>query len=134
MCHVAGVVEARCPFLIACCAQGRYQLDDTSGADQEDGLRVRAVQGHSIELPNPLHDPIEAPHEVPCAVHATSEQRCVGVCVGCQTGTPCERQKCYVGSHEHIWVVPMVLGWLLMVLHLVGCGARPASWSAAYIS
>jgi hypothetical protein len=55
--------------------QGRYQLDDTSGAQEGQGPRVRAVQGHSIELPNPMHDPIRGPHEVPIALHATSEER-----------------------------------------------------------
>lgn len=51
--------------------KGRYQLDNSSG-DAWAGPRVRAVQGHSIALENPLHDPIKAPHEVPLALHATS--------------------------------------------------------------
>ncbi|KAL4427786.1 hypothetical protein ABPG75_001875 [Micractinium tetrahymenae] len=50
--------------------KGRYQLED----EGEGELRVRAVQGHSVPLKNPLHDPICAPEEVPMAVHATSPE------------------------------------------------------------
>lgn len=57
--------------LLSMRAQGRYQL-----AQEGDGtLRVRATQGHSVELPNPLHDPIRAPDEVPLALHATSPDK-----------------------------------------------------------
>ncbi|KAI7842738.1 hypothetical protein COHA_003667 [Chlorella ohadii] len=47
--------------------KGRYQLLEENG-----DLRVRAVQGHSVPLKNPLHDPIKAPEQAPVAVHATS--------------------------------------------------------------
>ncbi|KAL4449428.1 hypothetical protein ABPG77_007072 [Micractinium sp. CCAP 211/92] len=50
--------------------KGRYQLFD----EGEGEPRVRAVQGHSVPLKNPLHDPICAPEEVPLALHATSPE------------------------------------------------------------
>ena len=52
----------------------RFEL---GGDSPEDGGQavVRAVQGHSVELPDPQHDPITTPEEVPLLLHAASEER-----------------------------------------------------------
>lgn len=36
-------------------------------------VSVRATQGHSFKLDDPLLDPVNSPDEVPIAIHATSE-------------------------------------------------------------
>jgi 2'-phosphotransferase len=51
----------------------RFQLDGVSHK-LHNLPRVRAAQGHSVQLKNPLLDPITGPEEVPIALHATTRE------------------------------------------------------------
>lgn len=57
---------------LLCCihnqTQGRYVLDDSV-----DPPRIRAAQGHSFELSEPVLQRVSDPADVPVAVHVTSE-------------------------------------------------------------
>lgn len=53
--------------------QQRFVLDE--GGDGA-APRVRAAQGHSVSVEQPVLTPVTAAGEVPLAVHATSEDGC----------------------------------------------------------
>lgn len=52
-----------------CCLQQRFVLEDSG-----DELRVRAAQGHSVQLEAPVLQPVTDAAAVPCAIHATSKE------------------------------------------------------------
>ncbi|KAL4422693.1 hypothetical protein ABPG75_008890 [Micractinium tetrahymenae] len=62
------VTEATIRQIVATDAKGRFELDDDHSP-----LRIRAVQGHSITLEQPLLEPLHDAQSAPLAVHVTSE-------------------------------------------------------------
>lgn len=65
------------------CSGWHHELAKSPSVLLLHACRVRATQGHSIRLPNPLHEPVQAAEEVPLVLHATSEDRW-GHTAGCQ--------------------------------------------------
>jgi RNA:NAD 2'-phosphotransferase (TPT1/KptA family) len=93
--------------------KGRYQLDDSNGDD----LRVRATQGHSIKLENPLLDAIKGPEEVPLALHATSEEGWERIQRSGQLKRmnrtvrgPYTLAPCYALVVKHVWLYELLIG------------------------
>jgi 2'-phosphotransferase len=51
--------------------QKRFVLDDSTQPP-----RIRAAQGHSVALEDPVLEAVTDASAVPCAVHVTSASRC----------------------------------------------------------
>lgn len=64
-----GVSEAAVRSIVAADSKGRYQLDDSTSPP-----RIRAVQGHSVQLAEPELRPVSSADEVPLALHVTSQE------------------------------------------------------------
>lgn len=75
--RVSGATEAAVRAIVAADPKGRYQLDDGSSPP-----RIRAVQGHSVQLVEPELEPVGSAEAVPLAVHVTSEAGWAAIQVG----------------------------------------------------
>lgn len=69
-CHTCTAVTLPAPLqVVQQDAKGRYVLDDSTTPP-----RIRAAQGHTIQLENPVLKPVAAADEVPLALHVTGRQ------------------------------------------------------------
>ncbi|KAI8475490.1 MAG: KptA family-domain-containing protein [Monoraphidium minutum] len=61
--------EADVRAIVGADSKGRFVLDDSTRPP-----RIRAAQGHSVQLPAPLLHPVADPSRIPAAVHVTSQE------------------------------------------------------------
>ena len=75
-----GADEAAVCAIVASDNKGRHQLDDSTAPP-----RIRAVQGHSVQLAEPELRPVSSAHEVRLAVHLTSQEGWAAIQVQAQS-------------------------------------------------
>lgn len=75
-----GADEAAVRAIVASDNKGRYQLDDSTAPP-----RIRAVQGHSVQLAEPELRPVSSADEVPLAAHVTSQEGWAAIQVPAQS-------------------------------------------------
>lgn len=86
-----GVTEELVRSIVAADSKGRYQLDESSAQP-----RIRAVQGHSVQLAAPELQAVSSADQVPLALHVTSEEGWAGIQVRRQLSSTC-------GVHLTAW-------------------------------
>lgn len=79
-----GVCEELVRSIVAADSKGRYQLDESSAPP-----RIRAVQGHSVQLAAPELQAVSSADQVPLALHVTSAEGWAGIQVGIWISTTC---------------------------------------------